>query len=134
MIYYSLANLHAVSGSPEENISHFILSCPALDTVRQSFLCKFVTQCPQLILYLEPNITLLTILLDPGSRRNPPEIGENWLNTNKAYAISRNFAHAMHKKRENLMKEKEKSLFSIDDEPDDPDNSVSNIIIRLYNK
>ena len=57
-----------------------------------------------------------------------------WLNINEAYSISRNFAHAMHKKRENLLKEKEKSLFSLDDETDNPDNSVSNLIIRLYGK
>ena len=121
-------------GSPDEDISHFILSCPALDTVRQSFLCQFVTQCPQLILYLEPNQTLLLILLDPCSKRIPSEIRENWLNINEAYSISRNFAHAMHRKRENLIREKEKFLLSLDDEIDESDNSVSNIIIRLYQK
>ena len=86
-----------------EDRKHLVLLCPAFSEIRQNFLEKFVSICPTLEKYIEVSDDFLKILLDPLSNFVPVDVIEGWTNPTTAYEISRNFFHAIHKKRDKLI-------------------------------
>ena len=86
-----------------EDRKHLALECEAYDEMRQQYLDKFNLICPTLHKYKDVTDGFLMILLDPLSNEVPVDIREGWSNMTDAYKLSRNFFHALHKKRTKLL-------------------------------
>ena len=82
---------------------HLALECGAFFEIRKYYLDKFILICPILVTYMDISDGFLKILLDPLSSNVPVDIREGWSSAAAAYEISRNFFHALHKKRTKLM-------------------------------
>ena len=92
---------------PSDDRVHFLLSCPALSEIRESFLCQFVSLSPMLTKYIEVSKNFLLCLLDPLSPRVPQDLRESWISESEVYKVSRNFCYSMHRRRTKMIEIKE---------------------------
>ena len=110
-----------------EDRKHFALSCAAFADIREIYLGRFISLCPFLIKYMDISDSFLTILLDPMSPRVPLEIREGWTDLYKVYSVSRDFFHALHKKRNKLVD-------NFDTNSHNTPEDKLDIVVSLYSK
>ena len=82
---------------------HFMLVCPSLSTIRNSFLNQLMTTSTSLRDHYSTSLEFLLYILDPYSPRVPEIIKKGWKSKEEIYRISRNFCFSMHKKRTKLV-------------------------------
>ena len=85
-----------------ENIPHILLYCEIYDDIRQECIPKFLNMNTQLVQISDYEKLLVISILDPLSSKLPETITSSWSSVSGVYALSRQFCHRIHSKREKI--------------------------------
>ena len=85
-----------------EDMTHFLLLCPALQDMRENFLQQFLSLSPAVVDHMEVSNSFLVCLVDPYSPLFPEDPRLTWASPELVYhETSRNFCFAIHNERSN---------------------------------
>ena len=95
-----------------ENLSHFLLRCSFYDEIRQSHLPKYILQNPSVSEIINDERQIIQCILDPLADKLPETVTANWKSMTAIYEHSRRFCYNMHRKREKLYSEMDKTSWN----------------------
>ena len=99
----------ACDNETSEDLSHFILHCQLYEPIRNQYVPKYIEMNRNVTQVIDDEKLLLISIFDPLSSKLPTTITRNWSSVVNVYQLSRKFCYRMHKKREKIYEELDKT-------------------------